>query len=109
MKLPIAAIATAIAVAGCALTPDYRDVVWACDQRRAPAEPSCSNRGDISQTVGFYESPGGTLIFRLRDYGDGINCRILDVGTRWMKIELTTGRVGYVDFNEPISTSTPIH
>ena len=94
---------------GCHLTPTYTDVVWACDNRRAVEAPSCSGRGDIEMTVGFYEKPDGNLIFRLRDYGNGINCRILEVRERWMKIELTTGRVGYVDFEEPVTTTTPLH
>lgn len=96
---------------GCQSAADYPDVIWACDNRRAPAEPQCTEeeRGEAALTVAFYESVDGPLVFRLRDYGSGISCRILEIEDEWMKIELTTGGVGYVNLEEPLTTTSRLH
>ena len=102
-------IAFAAAVS-CSSYPKYPDVLWACDNRRIPdMEPWCSKeeRGEDFMTIGFYESINGPLIFRDRDYGAGIACKIIEIKGRWAQVELTTGRVGYVNFDE-LTATTPI-
>lgn len=96
---------------GCQTYPDYPDVLWACDNRRSPAEPQCMDvdRGPAAMTVSLYESIDGPLIFRIRDYGAGIKVRILEVEGRWMKIEMTTGQVGFVNLDEPATTTSALH
>jgi len=60
-------------------------------------------------TVAFHQSIDGPILFRLRDYGDGVSCKILEFDGRWMKIEMTTGQVGYVNLDEPLSTTSVLH
>ena len=60
-------------------------------------------------TVSFYASTDTSRLFLLRDYGDGIACKILKFEGHWIKIEMTTGQVGYVNLDEPLSTSTVVH
>jgi hypothetical protein len=60
-------------------------------------------------TIALYQSVEGPMLFRLRDQGEGVICNVIAFQGRWVKIELPTHEVGYVNLDEGYSTGMPLH
>jgi len=82
----------------------FIDRVWACDNPKSGY--TCNGESiHAAMIVALYDVPGGKVMDRLHDTGNGIPCEILPSGTRWLKVRLLSGEIGYVDSASSIMIS----